>query len=132
MQDVDIPLHDIKPLIEIHDYTPYYLAAATAAVLILLALVLYLLIRRYREGRVRNRRRECLDALNRVDLGAAKEAAYAITRLGRCFSEDSPRLQEAYRNLTGRLEPYKFKKTVPAIDEDTRAYYRVFLGMIDV
>ena len=132
MQAVDIPLHDIKPLIEIHDYTPYYLAAATAAVLTLLGLVLYLLGRRYREGRGRNRRRECLDALGAVDLDDAKTAAYTITRLGRCFAEDSPRLQEAYLNLRGRLEPYKFKRTVPAIDEDTRAYYRVFLGMIDV
>ena len=132
MPAADVPLHDIKPLIEIHDYTPYYLAAATAVLLVLLLLVLYLLVRRYRELRVRNRRRECLDALRAVDLGDAKAAAYAITRLGRCFAEDSPRLQEAFLNLAGRLEAYKFRKTVPAIDEDTRAYFRVFLGMIDV
>ena len=132
MQADDIPLHDIKPLIEIHDYMPYYLAAATALLLVLLGLVVYVLIRRYLESRVRNRRRECLDALNAVDLDDAKTAAYTITQLGRCFSDDSPRLQEAYRNLSGRLEAYKFRKTVPAIDEDTRAYFRVFLGMIDV
>lgn len=128
----DVPLHDIKPLIAIHDYTPYYLAAATAVLLALLLVVAYLLLRRYRELRRRNRRRECLEALQAVDLGDAKAAAYAITRLGRCFAGDSPRLQEAYRNLSARLEPYKFRKTVPAIDENTRAYFRIFLGMIDV
>ena len=73
-----------------------------------------------------------MDALGTVDLDDAKRAAYAITTLGRCFAGDSPRMQEAYRNLSARLEPYKFKKTVPPIDEETRAYFRIFLGMIDV
>jgi len=131
-KSVDIPLHDIKPLIEINDYTLYYLAAATLVVLLLIIMVLYLLIRRYREGRVMNRRRECMDGLEAVDLDDTKAAAYAITRLGRCFADDSVRLQEAYLNLSSRLEPYKFKKAVPPIDEETRAYYRIFLGMIDV
>jgi len=131
-KSVDIPLHDIKPLVEITDYTPYYMAAAAMVVLMLAAVVLYLLILRYREGRKRNRRRECMNGLEAVDLDDAKAAAYGITRLGRCFADDSPRLQEAYRNLSSRLEPYKFKKAVPPIDEETRAYYRIFLGMIDV
>jgi hypothetical protein len=132
MRADEIPLHDIKPLIPLYDYTPYYLATAAAVVLVLLALVAYLLTRRYREGRRLDRRRECLDALSAVNLDDTKAAAYAITRLGRCFAEDSPRLQEAYRNLAGRLDAYKFKPSVPEIDEDTRAYFRVFLGMIDV
>ncbi|MEJ2468464.1 MAG: hypothetical protein P8Y51_05230 [Campylobacterales bacterium] len=132
MRSNDIPLHDIKPLIEIHDYTPYYLGAAAAVVLALLLVVAYLLVMQYRRSRGRNRRRECLEALNGVDLDHAKDAAYAITRLGRCFASDSPRLEEAYRNLSRRLEPYKFKKTVPPIDEETRAYFRIYLGMIDV
>lgn len=132
MHSNDIPLHDIKPLIEIHDYTPYYLAAAALVVGALLLVVVYLLVMQFRRERGRSRRRECLDALNAVDLDRAKDAAYAITSLGRCFSEDSTRLHEAYENLSRRLEPYKFKKTVPPIDEETRAYFRIYLGMIDV
>jgi len=128
----DIPLHDIKPLIDIRDYTPYYLSAAAVVTLTLLLLVVYLLIRRYREARTRNRRRECLDSLLAVGLDDAKTAAYAITRLGRCFADDSDRLREAYLNLCRRLEPYKFRKEVPALDDETRAYFKVFLGMIDV
>ena len=127
----DIPLHDIKPLIEIHDYTPYYFLSAAAVVAVLLLLVLYLLIRRYLEARRQNRRRERLKALNAIDLDDAKAAAYAITRLGRSFAGDSPRLYEVYENLTRRLEPYKFRKRVPSIDEETRAYFRIYLGMID-
>ncbi|WP_345972218.1 hypothetical protein [Sulfurimonas diazotrophicus] len=132
MRSDDIPLHDIKPLVEIHDYTPYYLAAAAAVVLFFLLLVLYLVIRRYREERRENARRASLKALEAVNLDDAKDAAYAITRLGRRFAADSPQLQEAFMNLEQRLEPYKFRKRVPPIDEETRAYFRIYLGMIDV
>lgn len=132
MRTDDIPLHDIKPLIEIHDYTPYYFAGVTLVVFILLLLVLYLLIRQWRESRRSDRRRECMEALKSVSFDDAKAAAYAISHYGRCFAGDSPQVGEAYRNLLERLEPYKFKKSVPDIDEETRAYFRIFLGMIDV
>lgn len=132
MRSNDIPLHDIKPLVVIHDYTPYFLLAALIAVAALLLILLYLLFKQYRSGGERNRRKEWLEALRSVDLDDPKAAAYAITRLGRCFAGDSPRVREAYENLSGRLEPYKFKKAVPEIDTETRAYYRIFLGMIDV
>lgn len=132
MRSADIALHDIKPLIQMHDYTLYYLLGAAAVALTLMMLVVYLLVRRYRLRKGRNRRQECFDVLAALDLDEAKTTAYAITRLGRCFADDSPRLYETYNNLLRRLEPYKFKKTVPVIDEETRGYYRIFLGMIDV
>jgi len=132
MQAADTQLHDIKPLIVIQDYTPYYLAAAAAAVSVLLLLVLYLLIRRYRAAQVENSRAACRQALEAVDFDDAKAAAYTITRLGRCFAEETPQHKEVYTNLARRLEPYKFRKTVPPIDEETRAYFRIYLGMIDV
>lgn len=132
MQAKDIPLNDIKPLIEIHDYTPYFLLAGIVVVTVLLLVVLYLLFKQRRTEREADGRRAALDALRDIDLADAKTAAYAITRLGRVFAEDSPRVGEAYANLAGRLEPYKFKKKVPGIDSETRAYYRIFLGMIDV
>lgn len=131
MRSDDIPLHDIKPLVELHDYTLYYVAAAAVVVLILLLTVLYLLLRQWRASRKRDRRRECLEALKAVNPDDAKRAAYAITRFGRCFADDSPRLFEAYQGLCHRLEPYKFKKDVPQMDEETRAHIRIFLGMID-
>lgn len=132
MRTDDIPLHDIKPLVEIHDYTPYYFALATAVAVVLLLLMLFVFVRRWRAARRSNRRHACLRALEAVSFDDAKAAAYELTRLGRCFADDSPRLSEAYANLCRRLEPYKYKKKVPKIDEETRAYFRIFLGMIDV
>ncbi|HHH72794.1 MAG TPA: hypothetical protein ENL04_03110 [Sulfuricurvum sp.] len=132
MRSDDIPLHDIKPLVDIQDYTPYYLAAAAVVAAVLMGLVLFLLVRRWRNARRSSRRHACLESLKRIAFDDAKAAAYTITRLGRCFKDDSPRLYEAYENLCRRLEPYKYKKDVPKVDEETRAYFRIFLGMIDV
>lgn len=132
MQGYDVPLHDIKPLMEIHDPTPVILGGASIVVVLLLLLVGYVLLKRVLISKRHSRRRRCFAQLEALELDSGKAAAYAISKLGRCFAGDSPRLGEAYDNLYGRLEPYKFKKSVPPIDEETRAYFRIFLGMIDV
>lgn len=132
MKSDDIPLHDIKPLAEITDSTLIWLSflAVLAAVLMLLAG--YLLWKKWRSGRREDRRRVCYDALRNIDLDDAKNAAYAISRFGRCFASDSPRLNEAYDALSTRLSIYKYRRNVPPLDEETRSYYAVFIGMIDV
>lgn len=128
----DLPLHDIKPLVEIIDYTPFVLGTAAAVVFLLGVLVTYVLFRRLREGKRRSYRQACFDTLSAIDFEQPKVAAYTISKLGRCFADDSPRLAEVYGNLYRRLEPYKFKRSVPPVDEETRAYFRIYLGMIDV
>jgi hypothetical protein len=132
MKSDDIPLHDIKPLVEIQDYTVYFLGGAFAVVTFLLLAIVFIVWKQWRLRRLHDRRRRCFAELEAVDFSDAKAAAYAISRLGRCFRDDSPRLLEAYRNLEERLEPYKYRREVPPIDGETRSYYRIFLGMIDV
>ncbi len=131
MRSDDIPLNDIKPLAEIQDYTVWFFGALSILLTVLLVLAAYVLLRHWRQRRREDRRRQCLESLRHVAFDDPKAAAYAITRYGRCFAEDSPRLKEAYRNLTARLDPYKYRRTVPPLDEETLSYYRIFLGMID-
>jgi len=129
---VDIPLHDIKPLVEIEDYSFWMLNGLIVAVVLISAALLYLLWRYLSERRRYNHRKTCIKALENVSFANAKEAAYAISRHGLCFADDSPRLQAAYNNLVSKLEPYKYKKTVEKIDDDTISYYHIYVGMIDV
>ena len=128
----DIPLHDIKPLLEVHDqtYTMFVLLVAAAVVLLLGSL--YLLWRFWRHRKRVNLRKETFKALESVEFGDSKQAAYAITRHGLLFAGDSPRCREAYDALVARLAPYKYRKRVDAIDEETVSYYQIYVGMIDV
>ena len=129
---VDIPLHDIKPLVEIEDYSFWMLNGLIMVGVLVSAALLYLLWRYLKERRRYNHRKVCFEALESISFSSAKEAAYAISRHGLCFADDSPRLKEAYYNLVSKLESYKYKKEVGKIDEDAISYYHIYVGMIDV
>ncbi|MDD2448074.1 MAG: hypothetical protein PHS42_00395 [Sulfurimonas sp.] len=128
----DIELHDIKTIVEIDEYSLYYLLGSVfIAVLVVLAL-LYLLIRYIKNRNVYNVRREHYKLMTLQNLSKTKEAAYAITFYGLTFRDDSPRNFEMYENLTKRLEPYKYKKEVDAFDDEVKSYIELYRGMIDV
>lgn len=131
MRELNIPVNDIAPLVEIPDYSLYYfLALVIVAVTVILALVLALL-KQMRKRKV-NLRRERFMALSSVDFSDPKRAAYTISELGRVFASDNERTARAYHNLFERLAPYKYAPQVKMIDEETVGYYRLYIEIIDV
>ena len=129
---VDIPLHDIKPLVEVPDnsFILFMLLLTVAAVFVLS--LLYLLWRYFRRSKKISDRKAHFKALQAVKFDDAKKSAYAITHHGFCFADDGERYKETYDNLVTRLAPYKYKKNVDEIDDETIAYYRIYVEMIDV
>ncbi|MDA3945376.1 MAG: hypothetical protein PF439_01680 [Helicobacteraceae bacterium] len=128
----DIPLHDIKPLMEVPDSSLMLLTVISAVVIMVLSGALFLLYRFMKDRKTVNLRKEHYKILNEVNFRDPKKAAYDITEYGRLFSVDSERLNSAYANLVSRLEPYKYKRVVDAIDEESLGYFKIYLGMIDV
>ena len=128
----DIPLHDIKPLMEVPDSSFMILAVVVVIVAVVLAGGIYLFYRYLQSIKTINHRKIHYKALKKVDFKDPKSAAYAITEHGRIFAEDSERLNETYSNLVSRLKVYKYKKVVAAIDDESRSYYKIYLEMIDV
>lgn len=128
----DIPLHDIKPLMEVPDSSFVMLSILLGVGAILLGGGLYLLYIFVKNRRKTNLRKRHYAALEGIDFSDPKRAAYAITAYGRIFADDSERLREAYDNLVARLERFKYKKRVDPLDDESRSYYQIYLGMIDV
>ena len=129
-RSADIPLHDIYPLVEVSDYSLYYF---TALVLIGAAVSMggvFWLLKRLRRRRV-SVRKTAYERLSSIDFSDPKRSAYAISEIGRLFSHDNERTEKAYQNLFERLEKYKYAPRVEAIDEETLAYYRLYLEIID-
>ena len=127
----DIPLHDIKPLMEAPD-SSFTISAIIFVIAVLLFFWVFFLIYRFVQNkREINHRKIHYRALKKIDFRDAKKAAYAITEHGRIFAEDSERLNETYVNLVSRLEVYKYKKVVTAIDDESRRHYKRYLKMID-
>ena len=128
----DIPLHDIKPLLEIEEYSFYYLVALIAVAVIILGGVGYLLFKYLQRRNRFNVRAEHLKVLHTIDFNDAKKAAYDITQYGATFKDDSERNRNAYESLVEHLEQYKYKKYVSEIDEETKHLFERYRGMIDV
>lgn len=130
-QTYDIPLHDIKPLLEVQEYSLYYLVGLTLIALFLLASVVYFIYKWFRNRNKFNLRKEHLKLLNEIDVNDTKNAAYQITTYGYTFKDDSPRHTEMYKNLTQRLDAYKYKKNVEKFDGEVEGYIELYKGMID-
>jgi len=132
MKNIDIPIHDIKPLIEIEDYSFYYFIALCLIGILILIGVLYLIYHFYKHKRKFNIRKEHFKLLNNIDFKNAKKAAYNVTYLGYTFKDDSQRHERAYEDLLHRLEQYKYKRIVDKMDSETIHFIDLYRGMIDV
>ena len=132
IQSYDIPLHDIKTIVEVQEYSLYYLLATGAGVIILLALFGYLFYKFMQKRNAFNIRKVHLKLINDLDLSDTKQSAYAITTYGATFAEDSQRHAEMYANIVNRLESFKYKKEVDAFDSEVLGYIELYKGMLDV
>ena len=131
-KNFDIPLHDIKPIVEVQEYSLYYFILLLALTIFLLFALSYLFYKYWKKKKRYNKRAEDKKALENISFEDPKAAAYALTFYGATFSDDSSRHHEMYQNLLGRLENFKYKKTVESIDEETMSYYQLYKEMCDV
>ena len=132
MQTQEIPLHDIKPLLAIQDYSLYYFIAIVTVVALILLGSGYLLYRYLKTKNRFNLRKEHLRLLNNIDLTQTKKAAYELTEYGATFEHDSPRHEKTYHDLLEHLQKYKYKKSVDDFDSETLRIIELYRGMIDV
>ncbi|MEA1956212.1 MAG: hypothetical protein U9N02_06925 [Campylobacterota bacterium] len=130
-QTNNIQLHDIKTIVEVEEYSRYYLMGISIVVIFLLIAIIYLLIKWYRNKNRYNQRKDYLKILKSLDLNDTKKTAYAITFHGTLFKDDSPRHTEMFKNITQRLEPYKYKKVVNKLDKETLGYIELYKEMLD-
>lgn len=119
-------IRDIRPVFELSDYYLYFVGAAIA--LIVLAVAGLLLYRYFKRPKV-DLRAEYIRCYEAIDLEKSKEAAYEITRYARLVAA-SEREERMAEKLAEMLEPYKYVKEVPPLDERVRSHYRIFLDMI--
>ena len=128
----EIPIHDIKPLLEIEEYSLYYFLGVVFLGLVVIAVIIYFLVKYIKARNAFNIRKEHFKLLQNIDFNDAKHSAYEITLYGATFKDDSPQNKEMFDNLSERLEAYKYKKSVAAFDDDVKAYVELYKGMIDV
>jgi hypothetical protein len=131
-QKIDIPLHDIKPLVEIQDYSLYYFSAVVIVGSFIVLALLYLVYRYLKHKNKVNTRKEYYKKLEAINLKDTKKAAYELTKYGLIFADDNSRNAKTYEELIDHLAQYKYKKEVGDFDAQTKRYIDLYRGMIDV
>jgi len=132
MQEQEIPIHDIKPLLDVPEYSFYYLLVVSVLSLFLLFALSYLAYNFFKNRKKVNLRAEHLKLLEDLSFQNPKKDAYAITHYARTFKDDSPRHTKAYEALVENLETYKYKKEVLAFSEETKHFIRIYIDMLHV
>nr|WP_321268227.1 hypothetical protein [uncultured Sulfurimonas sp.] len=131
-QTFDIPLHDIKPIVDIEEYSLYYFLGFTLLASVVLFAIIYLIYKYIKSKNTYNKRKEHFKIINSLNFNDTKRTAYAMTTFGLTFKDDSQRHEEMYSNIVKRLETYKYKKEVDKFDSEVLGYIEVYKGMIDV
>ena len=128
----DVPLHDIKTIVEVSEYSLYYFIGVITLIILVLTIIIYLVYKYLQKRNAYNQRKEHFKFLNSIDLKNTKNAAYQISKYGATFANDGERQAGMYKNITQRLEQFKYKKDVDSFDEETLAFVELYKGMIDV
>jgi len=133
----ELKLRDIKPLVEIPDYSLFFLVAIVIVGLFILVLILYFIVKYIKNRDKFNKKKEYLRLLKEVDLSDSKKAAYEITKYAQYFAslkdKSNPQLykhEEIAHNLIARLSPYKYKKSVLNLDDEVISYYHLFVEVV--
>ena len=132
MPENEIKLHDIKPLIEIQEYSFYYFLGAVFIGVVLVTLLGYLTYKWLKNRNRYNKRADHSQKLREIRFENPKKDAYDITFYGLTFRDDTPRHKKAYEALVHSLEVYKYKKDVPPFSDETKHLFDIYLGLIDV
>jgi len=124
MPEQTLPLKDIKPIVAVPDHSLWLLITLVAVGILLLALLLFWLLKRHRKGRD-PKRAEALKRLQALDFSDTKSTVYDFSLLGHFVT--TPETESSFRALLSELEPYKYQKSVPALDAALETKLRSFI-----
>lgn len=118
-------LRDIKGLVEVTDYSLYYLIGTVASASILLLLLGLLLYRRVTQKEPLTQKQVAVALLEKFEFVDAKQSVYEFSHLAQYAAGESRRKE--LEALLAELEPYKFRKEVPELDEALKAKMQAFI-----
>jgi len=118
-------LRDIKPLVDIADYSAYLYWGVILLGLLLVMLLGYFLYRQINFSEKEDKEKLYLEALNSIDWSSPKKAAYRATYYGRFLATDE-RKKELFTQLLALLRQYKYKKETVKVDDETIKQFELY------
>ncbi|MEY3002393.1 MAG: hypothetical protein RLZZ428_768 [Pseudomonadota bacterium] len=128
--DIASQLKDIKPLMQIPDHSIYFYWGLIGVGVLLGMSILFFLGKKWWEHRKINLEKGYLKALHEISWTDTKRGAYEATHYGRLLATDERR-KELFSQLEPMLEPYKYRKTVDPIDQETLNQFTLYVQVAD-
>jgi flagellar biosynthesis/type III secretory pathway M-ring protein FliF/YscJ len=111
-------LKDIKGIVEVSDYSMYYLIALSLIVLIVIWVIIYILMQPKARKKPTNRQ-IALKNLQNINYDDTKEIAYNFTLNAPLFINETNK--KDIDMTLDKLEIFKYKKDVPKMEKDLKS-----------
>ena len=110
-------LRDIKGIVEVSDFSMYYLIALCLLVLICIAVLIYYLMQPKKRQKPTSRDKALINLKN-LNFKDAKDVAYAFTLNVPYFINENNKMK--IKKLLKELEIFKYKKDVPQMSDSLK------------
>ena len=128
----NIQIKDIKPPIQISDWSQYILWGLLILAIIILIIGIWFLIKYIKANKKVDPKELWLEELHNIDWSDPKSASYKITKYGRLLAQDDDRRKRIFEHLLPLLEKYKYRKKVDyRADEEVKREFELFRRVCD-
>ena len=126
-----LEIHDIKPIVQIQDFTIYVYYGLIVVSFLFLLFVIYFICILLKKKAV-SKDKEYFTILNNIDFNNTKESSYLISRYGRLLAK-TQREKRLIDDIHNDLEVYKYKKNIDKdISMDIKNQFSIFMDSLDV
>ena len=121
-------INDIKPLVDVNEYSLYFLTTMITLLLIFLVFIILFLIKKIKQTKT-NYRKIYIQELKNINLAHSKDAAYAMTKYVNLL-EVKEQYSQIKEDLLSSLTQYKYKKQTHQLDEKTKKLHQQLLDVL--
>ena len=118
-------LRDIKGLAEVTDYSLYYLLGLIGLAVVAVALLAFFVYKFVNKKEKMTQQKLARERLKELKIEDAKESAYLFTHLAQYAAGEAQKAQ--LEEILKALEPYKYKKEVPELDDVLKLKMQQFI-----
>ena len=117
-----LKINDIKPLVEVSDYSFYFFITLIICFIILLTYILYFIYKKIKNKKI-DYSKIYIKKLQKIDVSKSKNAAYSITKYCNAITKNEEQTLLA-NALIENLTQYKYKKNIPPFNKTTINLYQ--------
>ena len=126
-----IKIHDIKPIVEIPDFSIYLYYGLLLLSLILVCFLIYL-VYKFLKPKTKSQEMIWHEKLQSLDFIDIKKTSYDISKYGRYLAKEERQIR-LIDELVSDLSSYKYKKEIPSeFTQEIKTKFNIFMDTLDV